>query len=194
MKRILQSLTGGVPPEANGVDNPLATLKQFGFVAEAWYRKRYGASVGHLAAEEHYLVAGASQGFDPNPLFRSQWYLSRYKSAAESGLNPAVHYLLVGSRGGLRPNAFFDPGWYRKTYPDVVAAGMEPLVHYLRFGAIEGRNPAPEVFTSWLPRAIDSVTGGEANPLATYLDLIEKMLSAARETPLGVASQMDPRE
>jgi hypothetical protein len=46
----------------------------------------------------HYLVRGAAQGLDPNPLFDTSAYVEQNPAAAAPGKNPLVH--LIRSRGG----------------------------------------------------------------------------------------------
>ncbi len=46
----------------------------------------------------HYLVRGAAQGLDPNPLFDTSSYVEQNPAAAAPGKNPLVH--LIQSRGG----------------------------------------------------------------------------------------------
>ncbi len=58
----------------------------------------------------HYLVRGAAQGLEPNPLFDTSAYVEQNPAAAAPGKNPLVH--LLRSRGGparaLLPDASTD--------------------------------------------------------------------------------------
>ena len=89
----------------------------------------------------HYLQHGAAEGYDPNPLFDSDWYLSQNADVRTAGVNPLIHYILSGAAEGRDPSPLFDTDWYLEQYPDVRANGMNPLGHYLRFGIREGLKP-----------------------------------------------------
>ena len=82
-------------------------------------------------------------GFDPGPLFDSDYYLKTYPDVAAAGVNPLMHYLMSGGVTGRNPCALFDSAWYLKTYPDVAAAGVNPFVHVVTSGCAEGLFPGP---------------------------------------------------
>jgi hypothetical protein len=92
-----------------------------------------------LAAAEHYLKSGFCQGFRPNALFDTRWYLDRYEDVRRSGVNPLLHYLLDGSREGRDPGPEFHTDFYLEANPDVRDAGVNPLAHYLSRGRQDGR-------------------------------------------------------
>jgi len=92
-----------------------------------------------LAAAEHYLKSGFCQGFRPNALFDTRWYLDRYEDVRRSGVNPLLHYLLDGAREGRDPGPEFHTDFYLEANPDVRDAGVNPLAHYLSRGRQEGR-------------------------------------------------------
>jgi len=120
---------------------------------------------------DHYLLSGAAEGRNPNPLFDTAWYLSNYADVAEKGENPFVHFLCWGWREGRDPNPFFDTDWYLNRYTDVAAENVNPLLHYLRFGASEGRDPGPNFDTNWYAQNPD-VIRNRLNPLAYYLSYL----------------------
>jgi hypothetical protein len=155
---------------------PSIVLTSSGFVFDEWYRRKYGLS-NSTSSVAHFLAVGSTKGFEPNPLFRSKWYIEQHNLTSDQASIAAVHYLLVGSKGGMRPNPFFDPHWYRTTYPEVEAANIDPLVHYLLHGANEGRHPAPGIYTPWLPQALDLSTGEQQNPLVVFMELLDLLRS-----------------
>lgn len=62
-----------------------------------WYLKTYNlASMTSLDAATHYLTRGASNGFDPSPIFSTSYYIecNRDKNLVET--NPLLHYIQVG--------------------------------------------------------------------------------------------------
>lgn len=87
----------------------------------------------------HYLLYGAWENKDPNPLFSSAYYLEKNRDVYLSGTNPLLHYIESGAAGGCDPHPFFSTRRYVEDYPDVKKAGMNPLFHYLRYGILEGR-------------------------------------------------------
>ncbi|MFG1465768.1 glycosyltransferase [Xanthobacter sp. DSM 24535] len=111
-----------------------------------YYLRRYP----DVAAEgtdplTHYMLHGAADGRDPNPVFRTRWYEGRYPDVVALGENPLLHYVQHGSSEGRMPSPDFDPRWYLTTYPDVAALGMDPLLHFLTHGRGEGRTGVPQV-------------------------------------------------
>lgn len=147
---------------ANPAVAPLAAVDQ------AWYLATYAdVATARAAPLVHYLVVGAREGRDPNPLFHGAWY--RRENAAElaaTSLTPLEHYVRVGAARGLSPHPAFDPAHYLAQAP-VLAAGDEPLAHYLREGWHAGLSPHPLFDPAWYAeQAAD--TGGQA-PLAHYL-------------------------
>lgn len=107
----------------------------------AWYSTECGEALSRRAAVTHYLSKGAGAGFDPNPHFDSDWYLTANPDVAAAGFNPLVHFLTDGAREGRNPSAEFDLRWYIERYPDVALAGIAPFTHYVEFGFKEGRLP-----------------------------------------------------
>jgi hypothetical protein len=89
----------------------------------------------------HYLQHGAARGYDPNPLFDSDWYLSQNEDVRAAGINPLIHYILSGAAEGRDPSPLFDTDRYLEQHPDVRAKGINPLGHYLRFGIRDGLKP-----------------------------------------------------
>jgi GT2 family glycosyltransferase len=95
----------------------------------------------------HYLTAGASAGFDPNPLFDGAWYLAQYEDARRSGLNPLLHYLRHGAAEGHEPGPDFCTAWFLERDSDARQRGANPLSAYLHPSGIvapQSRVPAPE--------------------------------------------------
>ncbi|MBN9046499.1 MAG: hypothetical protein J0H18_12670 [Rhizobiales bacterium] len=84
-----------------------------------------------------------TKGYDPNPLFDTDWYLRQYPDIAASSLNPLHHFWTVGASHGLDPNPMFDTSWYLEKNPDVKRAGENPLAHYRTHGWREARAPHP---------------------------------------------------
>ncbi|WP_370307106.1 glycosyltransferase [Sinimarinibacterium flocculans] len=89
----------------------------------------------------HWLVKGAHEGRQPNPLFDGAWYLRRYADVAAAHADPLLHYLEHGAREGRDPGPLFSTRDYQADNPDVERAGVNPLAHFLRFGQHEGRAP-----------------------------------------------------
>jgi hypothetical protein len=107
-----------------------------------WYLKNYPEiCTSGLEPILHYLLRGALEGRDPNPLFDSDWYLQQYPDVRAALVNPLVHYLRVGAAEGRDPSPLFDSDWYLDQNSDVGASRVNPLTHYLKHGMAEGRRP-----------------------------------------------------
>ena len=91
----------------------------------------------------HYLLYGAWENKDPNPVFSSGFYLAENSDVYLSGINPLLHYILHGWKEGRDPHPNFSTERYLKDFTDVKDSGMNPLLHYLLHGALEGRRIYP---------------------------------------------------
>ena len=91
---------------------------------------------------EHYLTVGWRLGYDPHPLFKSQYYLERNDCG---GTDPLSHFLSVGLFAAAVTHPLFDVEMYVRQRPDVAAAGLHPLLHYLESGWRE-RTPVTPFF------------------------------------------------
>src|SRR5271157_5012382 len=127
-------------------------IAESGLFDEAWYTKRHRATSASPILQ--YVRFGARAGFNPNPCFDTNWYLSKNPDVAASKINPLVHYIRHGAAEGRSPYPQFDTVWYLKNNPDVAASGMNPLAHYLMRGVLEKRSPRPQ-FDISLPPAPD---------------------------------------
>jgi len=117
-------------------------IKKSGLFDATYYlEKNQDVNKSNINPLAHYILFGANEGREPNPLFNSQYYLDENPDVAESGINPLAHYLKVGFKEGRDPNPLFETSYYLKENPDVTESGMNPLVHYLEIGAREGRDP-----------------------------------------------------
>ena len=142
-------------------------LRRSGLFDEVWYRKQTKAGADAIA---HYLRKGAAKGFDPNPFFDSDWYLTQYPDVAAAAANPLEHYLLFGARERRDPHPGFSTDWYFARYPDAAAATMNPLQHFLTYGAEEGRMPDPTVGCDGFFSPVAGATDEKTSTLAQSLD------------------------
>jgi FkbM family methyltransferase len=144
-------------------------LRRSGLFDAGWYVQQYPAARhGRPDPVLHYLVCGAREGCDPNPLFDGEFYLRQNPDVAAVGMNPLVHYLHHGVAEGRDPQALFDTDWYLAQHPDVAAAGLNPLAHYLAHGAGEGRQPGPGFDANAYLEANPDLRDAGVNPLAHY--------------------------
>lgn len=147
-------------------------LASSGLFDSGWYLTTYpdvaAAAVNPLL---HFLLNGAADGRDPNPLFDTRWYLAVNSDVAAAGINPLVHFIRAGASEGRDPNPFFDAKWYLASNPDIAATGANALAHFIRSGAAEGRSPGPAFDTRWYRATYPDVAATGINPLAHYLRL-----------------------
>ena len=94
----------------------------------------------------HYILHGAAEGRNPNPLFSTKWYCKKCPDVGKSGINPLFHYIKYGWKEGRDPGPNFSVIGYLKKNQDVLRARIDPLKHYLLHGAGERRK------TGLLPR------------------------------------------
>ena len=87
----------------------------------------------------HYILHGAGEGRNPNPLFNSRWYVLRNPDVRKDSVNPLFHYIRFGWKEGRDPGPDFSIAGYLDKNPDVRRARIDPLKHFLLHGAGEGR-------------------------------------------------------
>ena len=117
----------------------------------------------------HYMISGAKEGRDPNPLFATSFYLDQIPREEKQGIMPLIHYMTTGVNKGLSPNPLFDSSYYLEQNPEVAEAGENLLAHYFAKGAKEGRDPNPLFDTSFYLEQNPEVAKAGENPLVHYL-------------------------
>lgn len=113
-----------------------------------FFKRFYCRQVPELSGKKinpllHYILYGAWDNKNPNPLFDSAWYLSQYRDVYVAGENPLCHYMIYGWKEGRDPHPEFSTERYLSDYEDVRKSGMNPLLHYLLHGILEGRKIHP---------------------------------------------------
>lgn len=106
-----------------------------------WYRDVYGLRGPRWLLLLHYLLIGASKGYDPNPLFDTDWYLDRYPEVAAEVLNPLDHFQRWGSQQGRMPSPLFNTRFYRSQYKHIMNEDEDVLSHYFRVGRNRDYSP-----------------------------------------------------
>ncbi len=141
-----------------------AVLLRSGLWDPAWYRAQPGVpGEPGLDPMRHFLLAGAAQGLQPNPLFDPSWYIRQVDGlAVEDALD---HYLDTGIAGCLAPHPLFDPAWYSSRYPE---SARNPLAHFLEHGPAGCFDPHPLFDASWYQRTYEQARG--RNPLLHYIE------------------------
>ena len=130
-----------VRPDLSG---RLKILKKSGLFLTGYYKSRVPELAGSgVSPAEHYLLYGAWENKDPNPLFSSAFYLAENRDVYLSGKNPLLHYIGQGWSQGRDPHPEFCTKRYLKAYPDAAKSGLNPLLYYLKYGVLEGQNPCP---------------------------------------------------
>jgi len=117
----------------------------------------------------HFVLAGADERRDPNPLFDTTFHRAEKPDFAKSRSNPLMHYIRRGASENRNPHLLFHTAFYTQHNSDVPLSGINPLRHYLSFGHQEGRNPNPLFNGSYHigSKAYGMKPG--ANPLIYYL-------------------------
>jgi len=110
-----------------------------GLFDRRWYRRMnpdVAASAMHPLV--HYLLFGAYEGRQPNPVFDSHFYLRQNADVRETGMNPLLHYVVYGEAEGRAPAANFLPAVYLARNPRLKQRKLSwrrsPLRHFLRHG------------------------------------------------------------
>ena len=109
-------------------------------------------------AQQHYNNFGWKEGYNPNPIFNTNEYLTANEDVLNAGVNPFEHYLTHGVNEGRAPNASFpkfadfDADAYLAANSDLGEAGIETAeeayAHFVMHGQFENRPGAPVVDTN----------------------------------------------
>ncbi|MEW6257835.1 MAG: glycosyltransferase [Pseudomonadota bacterium] len=108
-----------------------------------------------------YVLSGAYEGRNPNPLFDSSYYLRTNPDVHSSGVNPLLHYILDGEAQGRRPSQVFDPIEYRAAHPEL-ASDTLALADYIQRAHPSLPIKGGSVFTRFWRRWVASTVHREA--------------------------------
>ena len=120
---------------------------------------------------EHYILVGASNGYDPSSDFSTSFYLANNIDVANSGVNPFWHYIKygrfenrygnpheclnghLGTENGETPEwefiaQDFDTEFYRKNYRELPEFNEDLAKHYCQVGWQLGYDPTPDFSTN----------------------------------------------
>ncbi len=137
-----------IPPENMESGFPFQLLKQFGNLslyhmsrsASVWFtlfdpafylERNPDVAKAGVNPLRHFLIWGAREKRNPNPMFDVDFYLRENPDVAQTGKNPLVHFIAKGAREKRNPHPMFDIDSYLRENPDVAESGMNPLVHFL---------------------------------------------------------------
>lgn len=70
-----------------------------------YYSQQSGSALSDTL--DHYWLYGAALGYDPHPIFDTNWYTRAYPDVANAGLNPLQHFMLHGRLEGRHTQ----PSW-----------------------------------------------------------------------------------
>ncbi|HPY42012.1 MAG TPA: hypothetical protein PLM98_15920, partial [Thiolinea sp.] len=148
----------------------LELIEKSGLFDPIFYQATYLARAPlNQSALEHYYFIGAKQGYNPNFLFDTAWYLKQHSELLTNQENPLVHYLTLGAKAHSQPHPLFDGKWYLDHYADVREGQMNPLWHYLKHGSTELRNPNPLFLSAYYVAEYPEIQTSSLSPLAFYL-------------------------
>lgn len=80
----------------------------------------------------HYILRGANNRKNPNPLFDTGYYLDRNPDVAECGINPLYHYIICGAKEGREPSPHISMAEYLEQNPDLDPKKINPLWHFIK--------------------------------------------------------------
>lgn len=168
-KRVRKEADEGKKPEASTKVDGTASHSVVAELFDAdWYRKanQIPPDADNLLA--HFLDKGFRQGFDPNPLFNTAWYLTQNPDVVREDINPLVHFAIQGARERRWPHPLFDIDWYVLNYGNEIGDDVNPLVDFLGDGWKRGRNPNAAFDVAYYLNRYQDVRRSGMNPLAHY--------------------------
>ncbi len=151
-------------------DKRYRVIKKSGLFNEEYYRaENLDLPLNFLDPIIHYLEYGHVEGRNPNFLFDTSWYWSRYPLIAKKKINPLYHYLTAGWKEGKNPNGMFETAYYLNENPGVVGAKINPLTHFINDGVKQRCNPNPLFDTKYYIEQNKEVSLLGHNPLVHYM-------------------------
>lgn len=141
----------------------------------------------------HYLKIGVFKGFNPSPLFNTNFYLDCYDDVKESTINPFVHYLRYGKNEHRIPkfltqdeieklnlseenvndyliilySSEFDEKYYKRKY--TLDGFLDPIAHFVEVGVHKGNNPSQNFDTQFYQKFYLGEENHNINPFVHYL-------------------------
>lgn len=105
-----------------------------GLFSSKYYRKQYPETSGDEIKKplQHYILKGAKERRNPNPLFDTGYYLDRNPDVAACGINPLYHYIICGAREGREPGPHISMAEYLEQNPNVDPKRINPLWHFMK--------------------------------------------------------------
>ena len=81
-------------------------VRRSGLFDDAWYLQQYpDLYLTTVDMLQHYMLYGAAEGRNPNPMFDANYYLNENPDVKNAGINPLLHYALYGKAEGRKPKA-----------------------------------------------------------------------------------------
>ncbi len=141
------------------------------FMKHLFDRAYYFQQAGEMRFPQlHYRLSGWKSGYDPHPLFDTEYYLSQIGLTLDTvDMPPLLHYLRIGVRLNVSPHPEFDARWYKSQYPDVASSHIPMLIHFSAHGWQEGRRPNRDFDCDWYLNQYPDVAELGMNPLAHYV-------------------------
>lgn len=110
------------------------TIQESSLFDVEWYRAQIAQELEASEAILHYLIFGAQNDLNPNPLFDTNWYCSRAQLPSDGSVNALVHFLSENPQDRLDPSPMFDGAWYRTQHPEIVHSGLDAFSYYVKIG------------------------------------------------------------
>jgi FkbM family methyltransferase len=112
-----------------------------GLFDEGWYIRQYSdVAASGMNPVVHYVLYGAYEGRNPNPVFDTTFYLANNADVRASGINPLLHYIKYGETEGRQPSIGFSTTAYFASKPWLGRRRQSwrrsPLRHFLRHGRV----------------------------------------------------------
>ncbi len=98
----------------------------------------------------HFLTEGFLEGYNPNYLFSTNYYLDQNKDVQEAGINPLLHFVTSCKTEYRDPHPLYSVKHYCTLYPDIHKSKMNPLGHYIEHGFKENRIPHPLFISAFI--------------------------------------------
>jgi glycosyltransferase involved in cell wall biosynthesis len=117
----------------------------------------------------HYVRAAGRTGWDPHPLFDTDFYLAGCGQEVPAGTTPLEHFLREGAQQARDPSPLFSQRHYRQQLRVRRGEKLDALKHYLELGGQALLDPHPRFEAGYYAATHPDCLDGRDTPLAHYV-------------------------
>jgi len=144
--------------------------------SKSYYEKQANQSFLFFdQAVNHYCITGWKRGFNPHPIFDTNFYLNSYTDIKEANINPLIHYIQHGYKEQRDPHPYFDTKSYFHNFPYLLEKNINPITHYIEYGGVYEKYSPNAFFKNYqYLKNNKDIASSKIAPLVHYLEFGKK--------------------